>query len=147
VKIHNLYYWADAFRAPDVEKLQVPVRYDPFDAGTAYAFVNKQWTECHSEYFTVFHGRSEKEMMLATQEMRKLSQGHSGEFTVTSRKLAEFLESVQAEELLLEQRLTDAETQDGKVSHTPPPKPGSPPERDRCEPTPDFAALQSYGSF
>ena len=76
MKIHNLYYWADAFRAPDVEKLQVPVRYDPFDAGTAYAFVNKQWTECHSEYFTVFHGRSEKEMMLATEEMRKSMQHH-----------------------------------------------------------------------
>lgn len=60
VKIHNLYYWSDAFRAPDVEKQHVPVRYDPFDAGTAYAYVNKEWTECHSEYFAIFRGRSKR---------------------------------------------------------------------------------------
>jgi hypothetical protein len=71
VKIHNLYYWSDVFRAPDVEKQNVAIRYDPFDAGTAYAFVNKEWTECHSEYFSIFQGRSEKELMLATEELRK----------------------------------------------------------------------------
>jgi putative transposase len=146
VKIHNLYYWTDAFRVPDAENRQVPVRYDPFNVGTAYAFVNKQWTECHSEYFTVFHGRSEREIMLATQEMRRLSQCHSGEFTVTSRKLAEFLESVQAEELLLEQRLTDAETQERKAPLASPPKLDLL-EREISESTGESTALQSYGSL
>jgi hypothetical protein len=116
IKIHNLYYWSDAFRAPDVEKQRVSIRYDPFDAGTAYAFANKEWTECHSEYFSIFHGRSEKEIMLATQELRKLAQRQSGEVTITSRKLAEFLQSVQAEETLLEQRLNDAESRGAKPS-------------------------------
>jgi hypothetical protein len=149
VKIHNLYYWSDAFRAPDVEKQHVPVRYDPFDAGTAYAYVNKEWTECHSEYFAVFRGRSEKEMMLATQEMRKLNRHEPREFTVTSRKLAEFLESVQGEELLLEQRLNDTESRGRKEKLSALPKQHVPPLRDRthtgnCK----FSAdLQIYGSF
>ncbi|MGH9436909.1 MAG: Mu transposase C-terminal domain-containing protein [Terriglobia bacterium] len=148
VKIHNLYYWSDAFRAPDIEKQHVPIRYDPFDAGTAYAYVNKEWTECHSEYFAVFYGRSEKEVMLATQEMRKLNRHEPGEFTVTSRKLAEFLESVQAEELLLKQRLNEVESRGGKANLTILPKPYIMPERDRtpadsCEPS----DLQTYGSF
>lgn len=107
VKIHHLYYWSDAFRAPDIEKKPVAVRYDPFDAGNAYAFVNKEWTECHSEYFSIFRGRSDREVMLATQELRKLNQYHSKEFTITAKRLAEFLDSVQAEEVLLEQRLLE----------------------------------------
>jgi putative transposase len=151
VKIHNLYYWSDAFRAPDVEKRHIPVRYDPFDAGTAYAYVNKEWTECHSEYFAVFRGQSEKEMMLATQELRKLNRHESREYTVTSWKLAEFLESVQAQELLLQQRLNDTESRGGKPrlsviskQHTSPEPEQTRAPRDNCNSSPD---LQIYGSF
>ncbi len=37
VKIHSVYYWCDEFRPATVEYTQVPVRYDPFDIGRAYA--------------------------------------------------------------------------------------------------------------
>ena len=40
------------------------VRYDPFDAGAAYAYVERQWVRCCSEYHTVFQGRSQKEILL-----------------------------------------------------------------------------------
>ena len=73
VKIHYIYYWSDLFRDPEVERKQVPVRYDPFDAGTAFAFVKGQWVHCHSEYYAIFQGHSERELMLATQELRKTS--------------------------------------------------------------------------
>jgi putative transposase len=147
VKIHNLYYWSDAFRIPDVEKQHVAIRYDPFDVGTAYAFVNKEWTECHSEYFAVFQGRSEKELMLATEELRKSMQHQSGEFSITSRKLAEFLDSVQAEEVLLEQRLDDMESRAGKMDLAVVPKTTSPTEHTPA-PTEDISfALRTYGSF
>lgn len=149
IKIRNFYYWSDVFRAPDVEKQHVSVRYDPFDAGTAYAFVNKEWTECHSEYFSVFHGRSEKEIMLATQELRKLNQQHSAEFNVSSRKLAEFLQSVHAEEALLGQRLNDIESRSTKQNLTIVPKAERLPDR-----SPDLVAssrtaadFETYGSF
>ena len=108
VQINYVYYWSDLFRDPEVEKQSVDVRYDPFDAGTAHAFVKGQWTECHSEHYAVFRGRSEKEITLASQELRRVRQCHSQQFKVTASKLAEFLESVEAEEVLLTQRLTDA---------------------------------------
>jgi len=50
VKLHYLYYWSDAFVDPEAEGTQVPVRYDPFDAGVAYAFVKKRWVRCISEH-------------------------------------------------------------------------------------------------
>jgi hypothetical protein len=43
VKINHVYYWSNAFRNPEVEKRRVDVRYDPYDAGHAYAWVNEQW--------------------------------------------------------------------------------------------------------
>jgi hypothetical protein len=47
--------------------------------------------------------------MLASHELRKRRQNHTQRFPVTARKLAEFLESVEAEEKLLAQRLSDME--------------------------------------
>ena len=149
IKIRNLYYWSDVFRAPDVEKQCVAVRYDPFDVGTAYAFVHKEWTECHSEYFSVFHGRSEKEIMLATHELRRTAQQHSAQFHVSSRKLAEFLQSVEAEEVLLAQRRHDVESRGARPALTILPPPNRPVERtSELAASPEaMAELQTYGSF
>jgi hypothetical protein len=147
VKMHNLYYWSDAFRVPDVEKKHVAIRYDPFDAGTAYVFVNNEWTECHSEYFAVFQGRSEKELMLATEELRKSMRHQSGEFSVTSRKIAVFLDSVQAEEVLLEQRLSDVESRVAKTTLAVLPRTSFSAEPSPV-PTEDISStLQTYGSL
>jgi putative transposase len=109
VKIHHLIYWSDALRDPEIESTRVAVRYDPFDVGIAYAFVSKRWVRCTSEYYSVFRGRSEKELMIATKELRALKNSHSQQFTISAKKLADFLESVEAEEALLMQRLRDAE--------------------------------------
>ena len=48
VKINGLCYWSDALLDPEMEKTQVPIRYDPFDAGIAYAFLKGRWTQCLS---------------------------------------------------------------------------------------------------
>jgi transposase InsO family protein len=110
VKIHHVYYWAEAFRDPQIQGIQAEVRYDPFDAGIAYAFVHKQWVRCHSEHYAVLKARSEREIMLATEELRRRYYNHSAAFPVTARHLAEFLDSVEAEEILLSQRLSDLES-------------------------------------
>lgn len=112
VKINSLFYWSDALLDPEVEKTQVPVRYDPFNAGVAYVFIKGHWVHCLSEHYAVFAGRSEREIQLATAELRKRNQLHGQQFTITARKLADFLSSLEAEELLLEQRLRDAEARD-----------------------------------
>lgn len=110
VKINHVYYWSDVFRDPEFEGQHLPVRYDPFDAGTAYAFCRNQWIECHSEYYTVLHGRSERELMLATEEIRKRHRLHSARrLNFNAKMLAVFLESVEAQEALLVQRACDRE--------------------------------------
>jgi putative transposase len=108
VKINHLHYWSTFFRDPVVEGTRVPVRYDPYDAGTAYAYVGNRWVSCYSEHFSSFRGRSEREMLIAAAELRKRSQDHSREFQLTARRLADFVASVEAEESLLIQRLQDA---------------------------------------
>jgi transposase InsO family protein len=113
VKVKQIYDWSDRFRNPAVEGTCVAVRYDPFDAGAAYAFVERQWVRCYSEYHTMFQGRSEKEILLATHELRRRNQVAGGKAT-TARKLADFLQSVESEELLLEQRMRDRESQSAR---------------------------------
>lgn len=109
VKIHHLYYWAETFLDdPELERTELPVRFDPFDAGIAYAFVRGRWVRCISEHYPRFVGRSEREIRLATAELRRRNQRHSWQLTVTARKLADFLASLEAEEALLEQRLRDS---------------------------------------
>jgi transposase InsO family protein len=112
VKINYIYYWADAFRNPQIENTRVQVRYDPFDAGTAYAFVGGQWVKCISQYYADFHGRSEKELKLASSELRKRQQNYTKQSKISAKNLATFLASVEAQEALLEQRSRDAEAAD-----------------------------------
>jgi transposase InsO family protein len=108
VKINHLQYWSTVFRDPAVEGTCVPIRYDPYDAGTAFAYVGNRWVTCHSEHFSLFHGRSEREMMIAAAELHKRYRDHSRQFKLTARRLADFVASAESEESLLVQRLQDA---------------------------------------
>jgi transposase InsO family protein len=109
VKINHILYWCEAFRYPDCRDKQVAVRFDPFDIGSAFAFVHNEWHACHSEHYLTLRGHSERELMLATEEIRRLHQDHSREYAITGRRLADFLTSVEAEEFLLKQRISDGE--------------------------------------
>ena len=63
------------------------------------------------EYYTVLHGRSEREIMLATEEIRKRQRLHSARrLNFNAKTLAIFLESVEAQEVLLVQRACDRES-------------------------------------
>jgi putative transposase len=112
VKINYVYYWSDEFRPATIEHTQLPVRYDPFDIGTAFAFVKSRWVKCISEYYLQFKGHSERELLLATAELRKRRQEHAKHSSITAKRLAEFLASAEAHEAVLTQRLHDAELQD-----------------------------------
>ena len=132
VIINHIYYWAEAFRDPTIEGHEVAVRYDPFDIGIAYAFVKNRWMECCSEHHVVLKDRSEKEVMLASKEVHRRRQLHSQErFTLTARKLADFLGSAEAEEECLVQRLRDRESK--SIRHNGPViVSGDPPDPDGC---------------
>jgi putative transposase len=107
IKIHHIYYWHDAFRNPEVERTPVPVRYEPFDIGVAYAFVQHRWVQCLSQYFAQLHGHSEKALLLASTELRQRQQRPTSR--ITAKQLADFLAKATAHEALLRQRLYDHE--------------------------------------
>jgi hypothetical protein len=72
--------------------------------------------QCHSEYYAVLKGRSQREVMLASSEMHQRRRNHSAASSVTARRLAEFLQSVEAEEVLLAQRLRDLESKETRLT-------------------------------
>lgn len=98
VKINNIFYWADVFDEPELQGIQVPVRYDPFDMGNAFAYVRGKWIPCQSECHWFFKGRTEREMQLASSEMRRRNRRLHENRTVNAKRLAEFVESLEEEE-------------------------------------------------
>jgi len=112
VKIKHLYYTArdNLFRLHrELDKTQIPVRYDPYDVGHAFAFINGEWVECLSQYHVQFRGRTEREIQLAGEELRSRHRRHGQQFNITAAKLAEFITSVEGQEVLLTQRRKDVE--------------------------------------
>jgi putative transposase len=109
VKINNIYYWHNNFQHPDVEGNQVAVCYDPYDIGTAYAYINKHWVSCISQYYASFAGHSEKEMMLVIEELRKLHKNSSKRFVVTASSLFNYLNQEEIDEQVILQRVRDME--------------------------------------
>ncbi|MDT7542421.1 MAG: putative transposase [Acidobacteriota bacterium] len=110
VKVNYIYYWSEAFRHPEVEGTRVSVRYDPFNIGTAFAYARGHWAECQSEKYLTLRDHSERELMLAANELRRRQTRHSQRFNITATRLARFLESIESEEVLLRQRLLDRAT-------------------------------------
>ena len=112
VKINYVYYSSKFFALPGVEETDVLVRYDPFDIGVAYAFVRGNWVKCLSEHYLQLRGHTEREIQVASAELRKSQQNHGLGASVTAKRLADFLASVEAYEVLLTQRQHDLETRD-----------------------------------
>lgn len=73
VKINGFWYAAKdgTFNHQDVEGTQVPVRYNPFDLGEAFAFVRGLWVPCISEHYAILRGKSEKELQIYSAEKRQ----------------------------------------------------------------------------
>lgn len=109
VKINQIYYKHTVFLDPEVERTNVPVRYDPFDVGTAYAQVKGTWVKCWSGYRKTFQGRTERQIQIATEEIRRRHQLHNQHVSISEQRLANFLDSVDTEQKMLLQQLRDEE--------------------------------------
>jgi putative transposase len=112
VKINNIYYWHNSFRSSEIEKTKVSVRYDPYDMGVAYAYVKNQWVTCISQHYSSLAGHSEKEIAIASEELRKLKSSANKQFSVTASSLAEFLNKSEQQEVILIQRMQDIEAKE-----------------------------------
>jgi hypothetical protein len=104
VKINYFYYWHQSFSRVGVENTKVDVKYDPFDISVAYAYIakDKEWVKCSCGYLQELQGRSERELMIAAAELRKLNTIQNRQFSeITGKKLAQFFVSVEKEEIAL----------------------------------------------
>ncbi|HEY5911661.1 MAG TPA: TnsA endonuclease N-terminal domain-containing protein [Verrucomicrobiae bacterium] len=107
VKIRYFHYWAEEMRDPQWERKEVAVRYDQDDLGVAYARLAGKWVRCVSCHYDALKGRSEKQLRIAVEELRRKRSLIEGGRTVTARQIARFFESVEGEEVLREQRMKD----------------------------------------
>ncbi|MEH2207243.1 MAG: DDE-type integrase/transposase/recombinase [Nostoc sp.] len=109
VRINYQDYWSidDSFLRPDIEGKQVPVRYDPFDYATAYAYVQGHWVRCISKHYNRFQGHSEREVMIATMISTRKRQIHGKKIGSKVEEIAHLLKDAEAHEELLLQRQRD----------------------------------------
>lgn len=91
VFINGRYYWSEAFRNSRLDGTSVPVRYDPFNMGIAYANVGR-WVKCFSEYYLIFKDRTERELKAIAAEMRLANKRYSQKQKITAKEMAEYLE-------------------------------------------------------
>jgi hypothetical protein len=110
VHINYLDYWSDAFLDPSVEGAKVPVRFDPWDASVAYAFVKSKWVTCVSSHANVFTNWSQRAIETATKELRARNTQNGKLRSITARQLADFMTEVSSsEEFLVLRARQDAE--------------------------------------
>jgi putative transposase len=110
VQLFSHYYWNDVFAAPSLAKAVVPIRYDPFDLGSVYVFVEKQWVACQSSYYAQFQGRSERELQVVMAEWRQQLRADPQRQRLTAERLVAFWERVEQQETILLQRIKDQES-------------------------------------
>jgi putative transposase len=125
VTIGYFNFWCESFRNPKVQNTKVSVRYDPWDAAVAWAYVNGQWMQCHSKYHAILKGRTEREIQLATRLLREQMQSQGqARATINAAKLAAFLTSTKQHEELLTQRARDSESECARDPHSDAAAPG-----------------------
>jgi putative transposase len=110
IKLFGHYYQNEVFASRELVGQSVPIRYDPFDIGVLYAFVQNQWLPCQSQFYAQLSGRSERELAIITAELRKATQGDKESQGLSAARLAAFLEKAEGHQALLLQRLKDLES-------------------------------------
>lgn len=109
VKINHIYYWSESLLDPEYAGKQIPVRYDPFNMGVAYAYLRNTWVYMNSEYYSIFVDRTEREIQQALEELKRRMRLRGQEVSISAAKVAEFLKSAETDESLMLQRLRDSE--------------------------------------
>jgi putative transposase len=99
ITINGLQYWHERMMASDIAGQTVPVRFEPYDMGVAYTYIDGQWLECIADAYAQVHGRSEKEWNLILDEWREHQRQHAQKrVTLNGPLLAQFLQQVEQEE-------------------------------------------------
>jgi hypothetical protein len=106
IQFHYLLYWNDVFASPGIIGTKVKLRFDPFDISHIYVYVHNHWVECiTSSYYGQLHGHSEREIMLASAELREQNRESHVRTPIDAKRLADFLAKIEAYEAVLLQPL------------------------------------------
>ncbi|OUA85950.1 transposase [Bacillus thuringiensis serovar leesis] len=109
IRVNYINYWNYTFKSPQLEGESVAIRYDPYDISIVYAYVKGQWVKCTSELYHEFKGKTEKELRIATEEIKKKKYLYSKNYTINARKIASFISKLEKEEKMMVQNLKDLE--------------------------------------
>ena len=109
VVVDCVHYWHEAMRSARLAGTKVDVRVDPHDAGYVVAWLDGVWRMCRAEHFESFHGRSRREVRLATLVLRQRHRDETARQPVRAHRLAALLRDVRAHEALALQRRRDEE--------------------------------------
>jgi len=146
--VNGLHYWHDCMRGAQVAGQTVPVRYEPYDMGVAYAYIGGQWLECVADVFALVHGRSEREWHGILEEWREQQRQHGRKrITLNGPLLGQFLHQLEGDEALLLQQQRDLEEQAQRAALLP----GSPlfmkPRDEPPEIAVDLTKIRSYEEY
>ncbi len=108
VKYNDFFYWAPEFRDHKVAGTKVPVRYDPWDASTAYARVNHKWVRCTCSILAGLGQMTESEREALSDEYRQRN-GKKLDSPVSIQRLKEFLQTFTPEGAMALHRARQAE--------------------------------------
>ncbi len=89
-RMYDNYYWNEAFMLPGIEGSEPPTKREPLNIGIGYARINNKWIMCKSEHFDAFQGKSEREIQITSEVIRKLKQAVKGDFKDNAKRLAAF---------------------------------------------------------
>ena len=94
-------------------KTKVDLKYDPFNVGILYAYVNKRWIKCISEYHYLLDGKTHKQLQTITEEIRyKLNlKGR-----INMGQVAGFITTIEDHEKVMKQALIEKENQKSRVN-------------------------------
>lgn len=101
VTIRNIEYWHPSFRNVNLDGMSVPVRYDPFDLGVAYVYLQDAWLKCQAVLYQAYRNRTEKELQLATEEYRQTMKQNNASKKLNLRQIAGFISQLEEKEKCL----------------------------------------------
>ncbi|WP_159438171.1 TnsA endonuclease N-terminal domain-containing protein [Salimicrobium flavidum] len=103
VKLNYSYYWCEEFKNGRIEESDVEVKYDPYNIGLCYVFINNKWVRCFSEQYSILNGKNEKEIKLITEKIRERHRSYSQKLSINAKMIAQFiLETERIEDSLQE---------------------------------------------
>ncbi|GAM14268.1 TnsA endonuclease N-terminal domain-containing protein [Mesobacillus selenatarsenatis] len=111
IKVNYFHYWNEKFRSPRIESTTVEVRYDPFNLGIVYAYIDNRWEKCFSSYQGLLWNKTEKQLQYITTEIRKQKRDQSRNGSITAKMIATFI--LRTEEI--EDELTEKQKEIKKV--------------------------------